>query len=103
MMGYHEVAKCASCGSPVDTEIFSLSKCGRCGQALRACVQCLHFDPGARFECTQAITARVSPKNAANDCTFFALRTSWERETSSASSPSSASSAKKAFDDLFKI
>lgn len=103
MMGYRSVAKCASCASPVDTEIFTLSKCGRCGQMLRSCVQCLHFDPGARLECTQPIAARVSPKDASNDCTFFTLRTSWERETSSASTPTSASSAKKAFDDLFKI
>lgn len=103
MMGFREVAKCARCGSPVETEILSLSKCGRCGQALRSCVQCVHFDPGARFECTQAIPARVSPKDEANDCAFFTLRTSWERETSSASAPTSASSAKKAFDDLFKI
>ncbi len=103
MMGYREVAKCASCASPVDAEILSLSKCARCGQALRSCVQCLHFDSGARLECTQPITARVSPKDAPNDCTFFTPRTSWERETSSASTPTSASSAKKAFDDLFKI
>lgn len=104
MMGYHEVAKCASCASPVDAEIFSLSKCGRCGQALRSCVQCMHFDPGTRLECTQAITVRVAPKNAPNECVFFTPRTSWERETSSASAaPSSTSRAKKAFDDLFKI
>lgn len=103
MMGYHEVAKCASCASPVDAEILSLSKCGRCGQALRSCVQCMHFDSGARLECTQPIPARVSPKDAPNDCPFFTPRTSWQRETSSASAPSSTSSAKKAFDDLFKI
>jgi hypothetical protein len=44
----------------------------------------------------------VSPKDAANDCPLFAGRTSWQRETSSSSAPSSAESAKKAFDDLFK-
>jgi hypothetical protein len=65
----------------------------------------VHFDPGARFECTQAITARVSPKDAANDCPFFTPRTTWERETSSAAShsPTEPSGARKAFDDLFKF
>lgn len=105
MPGYREVARCARCGTFVDAQIFSRSTCSKCGQDLRSCVQCVHFDPGARLECTQAIPARISPKDAANSCTFFTARTSWERETSSAASskPSEPSGAKKAFDDLFKF
>lgn len=102
LMGYHEVAKCARCAAPVDPQIMSLSTCARCGQALHACIQCMHFDPGARFECTQPIKVRVAPKDAANDCALFTGRASWERATSSSAAPSSAESAKKAFDDLFK-
>jgi hypothetical protein len=113
MPGYRQVARCARCGGLVDADVFSRSKCGKCGQDLRSCAQCVHFDPGARFECTQAILARVSPKDALNDCQFFAARTTWERETSTAhapahntsagSSPAASSSARKAFDDLFKF
>jgi hypothetical protein len=105
MPGFREVARCARCGTLVDSQIFSRSKCTKCGQDLRSCAQCVHFDPSARFECTQSITARVSPKDAANDCAFYSARTSWERETSSATSskPSEPSGAKKAFDDLFKF
>ena len=112
MMGYREVAKCARCATPVDIEVLSLSKCGKCGQPIRACIQCVHFDPGAPFECSQPIKARVSPKDAPNDCQLFSLRTSWERETSSTqspasptnpSSPSTPAGAKKAFDDLFNF
>lgn len=105
MPGYREVARCARCGTFVDAQILSRSTCSKCGQDLRSCVQCVHFDPGARLECTQAIPARISPKDAANSCTFFTARTSWERETSSAASskPSEPSGAKKAFDDLFKF
>ena len=88
--------------------------CPKCQQELRSCVQCTHFDPSARFECVSAITARVSPKDTANECTLFAARTSWERETTAAGPPSSSgsasgqgsapsSSARKAFDDLFKF
>ena len=54
MPGYREVARCARCGSLVDAQILSRSKCSKCGQDLSSCAQCVHFDPGARFECTQA-------------------------------------------------
>lgn len=105
MPGFRQVARCARCGTFVDAQIFSRSTCTKCGQDLRSCAQCVHFDPGARFECTQNIPARVSPKDTATDCSFFAARTSWERETSSAviAKPSEPSGAKKAFDDLFKF
>jgi hypothetical protein len=111
MMGYRSVARCARCGTFVDAEIFSKSKCAKCGQDLRACAQCLHFDSGARFECTQQIPARVSPKDIANECPHFEPRTSWERETSTPTSgsgtnshsPNEPSGARKAFDDLFKF
>ena len=82
-------------------------------QELRACVQCTHFDPSARFECSRPITARVSPKDAANECPLFEARTGWERETTAATGPPASgangqsgapsTSARKAFDDLFKI
>ena len=84
MPGFREVARCARCGTLVDAQIFSRSKCIKCGQDLRSCAQCVHFDPSARFECTQIIPARVSPKDVANDCALFSPRTNWERETSSA-------------------
>ncbi len=111
MMGYRQVGKCARCGTPVEGEILSLSKCERCGEALHACVQCVHMDPSARFECTEVIPVRVLPKAAANTCDRYAARTSWERETSStpapaspaSQTPESASGAKKAFDDLFNF
>jgi hypothetical protein len=105
MPGFRQVARCSRCGAFVDAQIFSRSKCPKCQQDLRSCAQCVYFDPGARFECSQTIAARISPKDAANECTLFAARTSWERETSSAQAqkPSEPSGAKKAFDDLFKF
>jgi hypothetical protein len=105
MPGFRQVARCSRCGTLVDGQIFSRSKCPKCQQDLRSCAQCMHFDPGARFECSQTIHARVSPKDVANECPLYTARTSWERETSSAQSqkPSEPSGAKKAFDDLFKF
>ena len=94
--------------------VFSRSTCPKCQQELRSCVQCTSFDPSARFECARDIPARVSPKDVANECGLYSARTSWERETTAAgpSSPSTgaggqgaapSSSARKAFDDLFKF
>ena len=105
MMGSRQVARCARCGTIVEPEIRSLSKCPKCQVDLRSCIQCVNFDPSATYECAVRIPARVSPKDAANDCTFYSARTSWERETSSAAStkPTEPSGAKKAFDDLFKF
>ena len=114
MMGYREVARCARCGTIVDAQIFSRSTCPKCQQELRACVQCTHFDPGARFECARPLAARVAPKDVVNDCPLFEARTSWERETTAAGtqappapgasqSGAPASNARKAFDNLFKF
>jgi hypothetical protein len=58
----------------------------------------VHFDTGAPFECQKPIPARVTPKDARNECRFFEPRTTVERETKS----TAPTSARKAFDDLFK-
>ena len=114
MMGYREVARCARCGTLVDAQIISRSKCPKCQQDLRSCVQCVHFDPAAPLRVLAADhRSRVSPKDVANECPLFEARTSFERETSvsrvardsGAAPPAGApsSSARKAFDDLFKF
>ncbi|MCA1583319.1 MAG: hypothetical protein LC791_00620 [Acidobacteria bacterium] len=105
MMGYREVARCTRCGSLVDAQVMSRSTCGKCGLELRSCIQCVSFDPGTRFECTEKILARVSPKDTANDCPLYSARASWERETTTATTnnPAEPSGARKAFDDLFKF
>ena len=55
-------------------------------------------DTSAPFECQKPVRARVSPKDARNTCAEFEARMSVERETKS----QAPSSARKAFDDLFK-
>ncbi len=102
MPGFHEVLRCARCGhvmastgvGPADV----LARCARCGADLHACTQCAFFDTGSRFECTQPVPARITPKDSQNECTLFQGRTTIERETHSAA----PTDARKAFDDLFK-
>jgi len=101
MPGFREVFRCKRCGNIEATDVASLSKCAKCGTDLRSCIHCDAFDPGATFECTQVIPARVSPKDAANSCDKFAPRVTVERETGS--TPAATNSSRKAFDDLFKF
>lgn len=104
MPGFRQVFKCARCGRVEAADVGAASKCSNCGVDLRACIHCESFDPGSLFECSQKIPSRVSPKDAANSCGLFAPRVQVERETGSTpSGGSSVSSAKRAFDDLFKF
>jgi hypothetical protein len=100
MPGFREVVRCARCGYEltVATAWTSDGTCLRCGADLHTCAQCMHFDTGAAFECQKPVPSRVSPKDARNTCTSFEPRTTVERETKSAA----PTSARKAFDDLFK-
>ena len=111
LMSAHEVFRCARCGTltrlqhlvdygnRLPTPVEQDSRCNRCGTDVHSCINCVSFDTSARWECTQqALTARVSPKDERNVCTFFSPRTTVERQTSTAG----PTSARQAFDDLFK-
>jgi hypothetical protein len=99
MPGFRSVVRCHRCGNLVNTVILVNTACARCGVALHCCAQCESFDPGARYECMQPITARVTPKDAFTTCQHFEARATVERETGSAKQTTSRS----AFDDLFKL
>ena len=100
--GFREVVRCSRCGHELTVATASALEgaCARCGSALHSCAQCANFDTSAPFECHRTIPARVSPKDARNACPLFEPRTTVERETKSSST--GTSSARQAFDDLFK-
>jgi len=99
LMASHEVFKCARCGNKLGLPVAAGDRCARCGVAVHSCINCVSFDTSARWECTQsALTARVSPKDERNQCSFFEARTTVERQTGTPGPPS----ARQAFDDLFK-
>jgi len=103
LMASHEVFKCARCGNRLSLPVEPLSRCTRCGTDVHSCVNCVSFDTSARWECSQtALSARVAPKDTGNACSLFTPRTTVERQTSTAASPTGQSSARRAFDDLFK-
>ena len=104
LMGSREVFRCSRCGNLLELPVEAAGRCPKCSTALHSCIQCESFDTSARFECTQALTARVSPKDDTNTCTFFAARTTVERQTGTPAQQSpETNSAKRAFDDLFKF
>lgn len=101
LMASHEVFKCARCGNNLQTPVGADARCARCGVDVHSCINCVSFDTSSRFECSQAtLTARVSPKDERNSCTWFAARTTVERQTRTQAAPNTA---RQAFDDLFKI
>lgn len=98
MMAFGETVKCSSCGAKAPTNILFESSCPNCKADLRTCRQCAYFDPGARFQCSKPITARIVNKQARNTCELFVPRTVVERQTSSGA----PTDARAAFAKLFK-
>jgi predicted RNA-binding Zn-ribbon protein involved in translation (DUF1610 family) len=98
MPGKREVVRCASCATILPPGLGPDAKCLRCGQELHSCKMCTHFDTSARFECTEPITARIPKKDARNECNFYTMRTTIERETST----SRPLDARAAFENLFR-
>jgi hypothetical protein len=111
MVGTVMRARCASCGAVLSPGFDPNGECPRCHFGLHCCKQCVHFDTGRQFECTQPIPERIAKKDAKNDCAFFEFRVTVEKDTSPvqyASAPAAApagvrpNDARKAFEDLFK-
>jgi hypothetical protein len=100
MLPSRTVFRCADCGTLLPSLTDGLGQCPKCRAELHACQQCTHFAPGQRFECTQPIPERIADKRARNDCTFFSLRATVERETSSASVR--PDDPRRALNNLFK-
>ncbi len=98
MPGKREVSRCASCALVLPVGIDLQGRCPKCGFELHSCKQCAFFDTGARFECTQPITTRIPRKDIRNQCSFYSLRTTVERETST----SKPLDARQAFENLFR-
>jgi hypothetical protein len=112
MVGTVMRARCSSCGAVLAPGFDQNAQCPRCQFELHSCKQCVHFDTGRQFECTQPIAERVAKKDAKNDCKFFEFRMTVEKDTSPvtyAKNPSTAApaaarpnDARRAFEDLFK-
>ena len=101
MPGTRTVSRCAQCGVVLPSSDELALTCPKCGFELHSCRQCTYFDTSSRFECTQPIPERIVRKDQANHCTFYSMRVSVEKETSTpvAAKPKDA---RQAFEALFK-
>jgi hypothetical protein len=97
--GTRAVSRCTQCGTVLPSP--PGDKCLKCEFELHSCKQCMYFDPGSRFECMQAIKERIARKDARNECTFYEIRVTREKETSTPASLR-PSDARQAFENLFK-
>ncbi|MGA9883388.1 MAG: hypothetical protein WBQ34_06700 [Candidatus Acidiferrales bacterium] len=114
MVGTVMRARCSNCGAVLAPGFDPTGKCPRCQSEIHCCKQCVHFDTGRQFECTQPIPERITKKDAKNNCTFFELRMTVEKDTSpvmyaaaktpvaAAVSSSRPTDARQAFENLFK-
>jgi hypothetical protein len=93
--------RCARCGKTIPGvgEVLIDSVCESCGADLHTCTNCAFFNTSARYECSKPIPARIAPKDARNECTFFSPAVFVERTFESGAAPQDA---RKAFDALFK-
>jgi hypothetical protein len=110
MVGTVMRARCSSCGAVLAPGFDQNSECPKCHFELHSCKQCVHFDTGKQFECTQPIAERVAKKDAKNNCAFFEFRMTVEKDTSPvtyatntpAAPAAKPNDARRAFEDLFK-
>ena len=94
--GTRAVSRCTQCGTVLPPS--PGEKCPKCGFELHSCKQCMYFDPGSRFECMQPVTERIAKKDTRNDCSFYEIRVTREKETST---PATArpNDARQAFEE----
>lgn len=71
--------------------------CSDCGADLHVCRSCQFHDPGAHNECRESSSERVSDRERANHCEYFAPSDVGGGEVAKA-----ASVARSALEDLFK-
>ena len=101
MPATHTVSRCAQCGTLLPAAIESDGKCPKCGFELHSCRQCTYFDTSSRFECSQPVPERIARKDERNQCSFYSMRVSVEKETSTPAAARPAD-ARQAFENLFK-
>ncbi|MDR1836526.1 MAG: hypothetical protein LBQ89_02600 [Treponema sp.] len=78
-------------------------RCQSCGKDLRSCKNCRFFLPGSRGDCRETSVEIQPDKERANFCDWFSLDEKLRSQHAGQSKErENASSARTAFDNLFK-
>jgi len=92
---------CFACGAPIELasgeRVGTRDACPRCRADLHVCRNCAHYDPGAYNECREPQAERVSDRERANRCDWFAPATG-----AGAAGADPRPSAQAALDALFR-
>ena len=68
--------RCEGCGRAIELRagerVGFRDTCDGCGADLHSCVHCAHRDPSAYNECREPNAERVSDRERANRCDYFA-------------------------------
>ncbi len=93
------VFRCRVCGAkqPVVAVLALDAVCGNCGQDLRTCSNCVHFDTSRPSECRKDPPLRIASKTRRNRCALFTPNTAQEF----AQDKAAVSNPRAAFDALF--
>jgi hypothetical protein len=67
---------CHACDAPIEMaageRVGFRDTCDRCDADLHVCLCCVHHDPSAHNECREPGSERVSQRDRANRCDWFA-------------------------------
>ena len=67
---------CHGCAATIDVaadeRVGFRAECDGCGADLHVCLNCAHHDPSAYNECREPNAERVSDRDRANRCDYFA-------------------------------
>lgn len=66
---------CWSCSDVIETDgVYRSDHCAKCGQDLKVCKACRHYDANASNECREPAAEYVYEKTRANYCGYYEPR-----------------------------
>lgn len=71
------MANCYHCNNNLDAYLLSpvsrQDSCAKCGKDIRACKNCVFYEPNSHWECREEVSEHVLDKEKANFCDHFKL------------------------------
>ncbi len=95
---------CSYCGKAMKTGVTTgfNEVCAECGKDLHACVNCVFYSPGRRWDCAETIDDPVVDKDRRNHCDHYRTNpTLFSDGPGQVSRRSGAEDARRGFDRLF--
>ena len=101
------VFSCHKCGEVIPLasgdKVVRRDTCPKCSADLHCCLNCNFYDPHVHNQCRETQAEWVRYKDEANHCDYFQPLLAAGRAAGGKAGSSAAESARKKFDDLFKI